>query len=197
MLAKHCDESKKILDALPKLPYDACVDARSTSARIIGRKGILVNSQFLKAAALATITLAIPLAASANSSSDSTAPVHINDVQFSLNAIPGDGALDMPQTTVSFTNLNPSAAKDVLFFARDEDGRVIGSYDDHGTFAQGVVIRHTFSALNPDLQRKLEIEEVTFADGSVWLAGQSNPMARRQAANVQTESGEFSKAPVH
>ena len=79
----------------------------------------------------------------------------------------------------------------------DETGRIIDSYDDYGTFSQGVEIRNTFTALNPDNHPKVDLFEVTFADGNVWFAGQPNPMARRQAASVDGVSADLPEDPLH
>lgn len=162
-------------------------------ARPTGRKGNIVNTILLKAAALAAIALTTPLAASANSyPAAASAPVRLNGVQV-MPIMGGDRDIAVQRTVISFTNLDPIPAKEVLFFVRDGNGRVIDSYDDYGTFSQGVEIRHTFSALAPDSDPKLNVAEVTFADGSVWFEGQPSPMLRRQAASEQSLSAGFSK----
>ena len=90
--------------------------------------------------------------------------------------------LEPGTVTVSFTNLAPQAASEVLFLVRDNTGRVIDSYDDRGTFSQGATIRNAFTTREAHGTPKVDVETVTFVDGSEWVTGQPNPLTRRQAA---------------
>ena len=122
-----------------------------------------------------------PIAVSASATSDVDSPVRINGMQIAP-IVRGDGDAESGTVTVSFTNLAPQAANEVLFLVHDSSGRVIDSYDDRGTFSQGATIRNTFTMRDAHSAPKVDVEKITFVDGSEWVAGQSNPLSRRQAA---------------
>lgn len=144
-----------------------------------------------QAIAVSSLALAAPLAAGAQTenrapvtalvNAQSNAPVHINVVQM-VPVVGGDGEREFGVVTVSFTNLSPKPAQDVFFTVRDDRGNVIGSYDDAGSFAQGVSIRQTFTTREAGSTPQLTVERVSFANGSAWTAGELNPMSRRQAS---------------
>jgi len=73
-----------------------------------------------------------------------------------------------PLLTVDFTNADTRVATDVTFVAVD-NGEVVNSFEDHGQFAPGVEIDHTFGDLSSSGDQ-IKVASVTFADGSSWTA---------------------------
>jgi hypothetical protein len=144
-----------------------------------------MNTPLLKAVLLASIAMTMPLAANAAQTSDLNAPVYINGVQVAP-LVGGDGNLLSGTVSVSFTNLAPQPANEVVFSVRNDNGRVIDSFDDYGTFSQGVAIHHNFTTPEASGTPKIDIEKVTFADGSEWMSGRPSPLSRRQSAQLDT-----------
>jgi hypothetical protein len=87
--------------------------------------------------------------------------------------------------TIAFTNLNSVPAKDVVFGLRDS-GRLVDEFTAVGTYSQGAAVRHDFRSsqlASPTLKSvQVDVEQATFADGSVWHQGDASPLTRRQAA---------------
>jgi hypothetical protein len=149
----------------------------------------VVMKNLAKIAVLSSLVLSVPVAAHADTmklgidaSAQSGAPIRIDAVQ----ADHPSGTYSLytyPRTvTVSFTNLNATPARDIVFTLRGADGRIVSSFHDVGVFAQGVGINHNFDVVGVERRQELAVEQATFADGTMWHQGQPNPMIRRQAA---------------
>lgn len=123
--------------------------------------------------ATATFGAAILLAgapAFASAPTDTTAPIQINNVQAhgggyedndgSFNVVPGS-------VSISFKNESNSPATSVVF-ALENNGYVVGRFDDRGTFAKGTTIKHNFALNQTGANETVAVAEATFADGSVW-----------------------------
>jgi len=122
-----------------------------------------------KTIALTFLTLSLaatPALASAATTAATavSAPVVIDGIQATGDV---NKALQ-PLLTVDFTNRGTRAATDVLFVAV-ENGEVVNSFEDHGQFAPGVEIDHTFGDLSSSGDQ-IKVASVTFADGSSWTA---------------------------
>jgi hypothetical protein len=149
-----------------------------------------------KIALMSTLALAVPFAVNADTmdlnvqpATESGAPVRIDGVQ----ADRPEGTYELfnypRKVTVSFTNLNPSAARNVVFGMRGPDGSLVSSFSAAGTFAQGVSIRHDFTVAGVERRQQLarqevDVEQATFADGTTWNNGQANPLSRRQSVSA-------------
>jgi hypothetical protein len=115
-----------------------------------------------------------------------TGPVRINTAIADKPAAPYD--LDSHPRTVSIAfNLNSVPAKDVVFGLHDNGGNLVDRFTAVGTYSQGIAIRHEFrsSQLASPVQKRMQVdvEQATFADGSVWHQGDASPLTRRQAAD--------------
>jgi hypothetical protein len=146
----------------------------------------------LKTLMLSSIALAMPLAASADPASNTgvaltpattvTSPIRLDGVQISKDAGFNNDFAYPGMVNVSFTNMSAVPAKEIVFSLHGYKGHLLGTYHDVGSFAQGQTVSHRFTDRNIDESQQLEVDKATFADGTVWEAGQPNPMTRRQAA---------------
>ena len=77
---------------------------------------------------------------------------------------------------VAFDNTSNRTATEVVF-ELDSDTNV-EHFDDVGTFAPGVTIRHAFPSDNSAADAQLKVAAVKFSDGSVWInnAASSQPL---------------------
>jgi hypothetical protein len=71
---------------------------------------------------------------------------------------------------VNFTNNTNQVATEVIF-ALDNGGTQISTFYANGSFAPGVAIAQTFDTVEDVNTGSVKIEEVVFADGTVWAAG--------------------------
>lgn len=123
--------------------------------------------------ATATFGAAVLLAgapAFASAPTDSTGPIQIDNVQAhgggyedndgSFNVVPGS-------VSISIKNESNSPATNVVF-ALENNGYVVGRFDDRGNFAKGTTIKHSFALNQPGANETVAVEEATFADGTVW-----------------------------
>jgi hypothetical protein len=139
------------------------------------------------AAAASALILSSALAASAADAPAPTvaltppsgSPVRLNSVW--IHKARGQG-IEPGIIAVSFTNLAPATATNVSFNVLGFGKRVMDTISDAGTFTTGAVVQHEFPANEIDGQQTLEVEEVDFADGSVWTKPMPPaPVTRRQA----------------
>jgi hypothetical protein len=80
----------------------------------------------------------------------------------------GSGAV-----SVNFTNNTNQTATEVVF-ALDHGGAQFDTYYAEGSFAPGVAIAQTFDTVTDVNTGHVKVEEVHFADGSVWAADAKN-----------------------
>jgi hypothetical protein len=132
--------------------------------RITVRATRLIASVLIAAAAVfATI-----LAAAADTSA--AEPIHLDNVEI----VPWTEGLGAGGISVTFTNANTVAARRILFDLI-AGGKIIGRYDDAGSFAPGTRIKHGFVDWHAEPGQTLAIERVTFSDGSSWAHGEMVP----------------------
>jgi hypothetical protein len=132
------------------------------------------------AAALAATTIAA--AAPAIASAETTAPVAISSVQ-NTPALGYLNTYNPGLLTVAFQNTSDIPATDVVF-ELESNGKYLDRYDDAGSFAKGVSVKHSFNNWETALDQHVAVAEVKFADGSVWYndAVQSTRALRQAAA---------------
>jgi hypothetical protein len=97
-----------------------------------------------------------------------TDPIQIDHVQISYETLSEDDASRQPiATQISFTNEYSAPASDVVFLF-ESNGYVVDRFDDVGSFAPGVTVRHTFpeSQLGGDFS--VVVAAATFDDGTKW-----------------------------
>jgi hypothetical protein len=142
----------------------------------LSRKNKITMNLKAIAATAAVLVAGSPLAASAQT----TAPVAIADSQiqqsygiFSDFAYPG-------LVTVSFVNNRNVPATEVDLNV-EANGQVVDSFQDVGTFSKGVTIRHNFQTQATNLDQKVTVASVTYADGTTWSNEDAAPRTLRQA----------------
>jgi len=82
---------------------------------------------------------------------------------------------------IAFTNQGTAAATDVVFALESDSGYVLDTYNDVGTFAPGVAVRHSFNDHNDATEgQQVVVAKATFADGTVW----TNPDVTQAAAST-------------
>jgi hypothetical protein len=98
-------------------------------------------------------------------------PIHINELTFTggfSSDADGDDATYLPSAAnISFTNQNAVTATDVVF-ALETQGYVVDRFNDVGSFAPGVTIRHHFGETQLTDNMRVAVAQATFADGTVW-----------------------------
>jgi hypothetical protein len=122
--------------------------------------------------ATATLGAALILAGSPAFAADmQSGPIHINQFTlsggYSTDADGGQGNILPGALNISFTNENAATATNVVF-AVETHGYVIKSFNDAGSFAPGVAIRHSFPEAQPSGDMRVAVAKATFTDGSVW-----------------------------
>jgi hypothetical protein len=115
-------------------------------------------------AALVSAALAVAPAVG-SAATLATAPIAIDNVQLYSSS---DDTPDTPSLRVTYTNNGPVAASDVVFVLVN-NGQIVDSYEDSGTFSSGVAIQDTFVGPSPDNGAQLAVDYARFADGSVWI----------------------------
>jgi hypothetical protein len=151
------------------------------------------QTSIIRSLLVAALATAIPLAANAaqaptrgtamseftNATSDPIQVMQV-DIQAALGwannfAYPG-------LASVSFKNNSLVPAISVVYTLRGNQDRIIAQRTNIGTFAPGQTVRDTFIDNEIDINQRLEIEQATFADGTIWInPGASMPISRRQA----------------
>jgi hypothetical protein len=168
MLLKHRSEINKILDVLFPLAY-AC----------------LMNKFFVRALFVASIamTASLPISAVAATSFPSqSAPIRLNDVQIAEASDTFNNFNYLGLVTVSFTNTSSMPATEIVFALWDRHGVFLNNIKDVGNYAPGAAVRYGFANLETALHQQLDVEKVTFADGSIWTNSVPfNAVSRRQS----------------
>jgi len=93
-------------------------------------------------------------------------PIAISNVNLQTND--GSDGFGSGFVSVEFQNTSHVNATEVAF-ELDVDGAKAGSFDDIGTFAPGVDVKHAFLNTSSNANAHLNIVKVKFADGSVWV----------------------------
>jgi hypothetical protein len=123
--------------------------------------------------ATATLGLALILAgapAFASAADMQTGPIQINTVRLygGTSTDGNDSTTVLPGTAViSFTNQSAATATDVVF-ALETKGYIVDRFNDVGSFATGIPIKHTFPEAQPTDDMRVAVAEATFVDGTVW-----------------------------
>jgi len=91
-------------------------------------------------------------------------PIHVDDVQMTMQSTSDRGTMPIA-TRIAFTNEYSTAATHVVFLL-EANGAVVDRFDDEGSFAPGVQVRHTFPEGQPG--SSVIVAAATFADGSTW-----------------------------
>jgi hypothetical protein len=125
-----------------------------------------------KPAVIALIAALALFGATAPAVADAPAvgPIHLDNVDI----VPWTEGRGAGGISVSFTNANSVTARHILFDLIS-NGKIIGRYDDAGTFAPGSHVRHGFVDWHAEQSQTLAIERVTFSDGSSWAHGEMVP----------------------
>jgi hypothetical protein len=118
-----------------------------------------------------TILAGVPAIALADTAND---PIVVNHE----NVAPASQLRGPGFVSVSFDNSSKTPVTEVVF-ELDVDGAYAGHFNDVGTFAPGVKIKHSYLTTSEAADQKLEVASVKFADGSVWV----NESAANQAAD--------------
>jgi hypothetical protein len=143
--------------------------------------------------AAATLGAALILAGSpafASVAGTQTGPIHIDKVQMYGGSFADNNYDVWPgSVAIAFTNQSGSPATDVVF-ALYNNGAVIDRFDDTGSFATGVSIKHQFSDNQVAEGQRVAVETVTFADGTIWQ-NPNVPGAPEPPNNVGTEVQAF------
>jgi hypothetical protein len=124
---------------------------------------LLVSALIVTLAGLGTIA---PAAADA----PATGPIHLDNVDI----VPWTEGLGAGGISVTFTNANTVTARRILFDLI-AGSKIIGRYDDAGSFAPGTRVKHGFVNWHAEPSQTLAIERVSFSDGSSWAHGEMVP----------------------
>jgi hypothetical protein len=116
-----------------------------------------------------------PAIASTNQSQ--VGPIHIDTVALYPGSSPYDGIFIPGFLQIAFTNANSTPATEIVF-AFESKGYVVDRFDDVGSFAQSVSIKHIIRNVNGKNIEQVAVEKATFADGTVW----NNPAVAGLAA---------------
>jgi hypothetical protein len=122
-------------------------------------------SKPLVAGAAAALLLA-GSAAGAFASEMQSDPIHVDDVQMTSQSTSDRGTMPIA-TRIAFTNEYSAAATHVVFLL-EANGVVVDRFDDEGSFAPGVQVRHTFPEGQVGGRLSVIVAAATFADGSTW-----------------------------
>jgi hypothetical protein len=122
-------------------------------------------SKPLVAGAAAALLLA-GSAAGAFASEMQSDPIHVDDVQMTSQSTSDRGTMPIA-TRIAFTNEYSAAATHVVFLL-EANGAVVDRFDDEGSFAPGVQVRHTFPERQSGGRISVIVAAATFADGSTW-----------------------------
>jgi hypothetical protein len=114
----------------------------------------------------ASVAAALLLSGSAAAFAAESNPIHVDDVQVTTQSM-NDRASVPIATRISFTNEYSAAATDVVFLL-EANGAVVDRFDDVGSFAPGVQVRHSFPERQAGGRFRVIVAAATFADGSTW-----------------------------
>jgi hypothetical protein len=128
-------------------------------------RSIPLFSKPLIAGAAAALLLA-GSAAGAFASEMQSDPIHVDDVQMTTQSTSDKGTMPIA-TRIAFTNQYSAAATHVVFLL-EANGAVVDRFDDEGSFAPGVQVRHTFPERQSGGRFSVIVAAATFADGSTW-----------------------------
>ncbi len=117
-------------------------------------------------AALGAALLLAGAPALASADETTSAPIMLDNVQIEQPYGPKD-QFSPGLVTVAFTNENNSPATDVVFDIQ-ANGKIVGSFEDVGSYAKGESVRHSFPDFEDDDNQSVVVDNVTFADGSSW-----------------------------
>jgi hypothetical protein len=100
-------------------------------------------------------------------------PIVVSDVQ--IQPVSEEHQVGSGIVSVAFDNTSNRAVSEVVF-ELDSDTDV-EHFNDVGTFAPGVTIKHAFQSDNGSADAQLKVDAVKFADGTVWVndAGTTQP----------------------
>jgi hypothetical protein len=122
--------------------------------------------------AAATLGAALILAGSPAFAADvQPGPIQINNVSLYGGNTPdsnADNIITPGSAVIAFTNQNNFPATEVVF-ALETNGYVADRFDDVGSFAKGITIKHTFGERELNSEMRVAVEKATFADGTVWV----------------------------
>jgi len=118
------------------------------------------------AAALSAAILLAGAPALASADDTTSAPIRLDNVRIEQSYGPKD-EFAPGLVTVAFTNENDSPATDILFDLED-NGKVIDSFEDVGSYAKGQSVRHSFPDFQDDNNQQVVVDNVKFADGTSW-----------------------------
>jgi hypothetical protein len=93
-------------------------------------------------------------------------PIYINDVQ-AISQSTTDRSTMPIATQIAFTNEYSAAATHVVFLLESR-GAVVDRFDDVGTFAPGVLVRHRFPEIGLGGATSVVVAAASFADGTTW-----------------------------
>jgi hypothetical protein len=97
-----------------------------------------------------------------------TDPIQIDHVRITCESLSADDASRLPVATqISFTNKYSAPASDVVFLL-ESAGYVVDRFDDVGSFAPGVTVRHTFPESQLGSDFSVVVAAATFDDGTKW-----------------------------
>ena len=122
--------------------------------------------------ATATLGAALILAAAPAFAADmQSGPIHIDNVALyggTGQNVAADIVVTPGSTAITFTNQYNFPATEVVF-ALESNGYVADRFDDVGSFATGVTIKHKFGENESGSNMRVAVEKATFADGTVWV----------------------------
>jgi hypothetical protein len=113
---------------------------------------------------------ALILASPAFAADMQSGPIHIDRVAAhggNTTNSNGENVYTPGSAAIAFTNRYDFPATEVVF-ALETQGYVVDRFDDVGTFAPGVTIRHSFGESRIDAGMRVAVEKAKFADGTVW-----------------------------
>jgi hypothetical protein len=93
-------------------------------------------------------------------------PIHVDDVQVTSQSTNDRGTMPIA-TRIAFTNEYSAPATHVVFLL-EANGSVVDRFDDVGSFAPGVQVRHTFPERQSGGRFSVIVAAASFADGSTW-----------------------------
>ena len=153
-----------------------------------------MNTLIARSILAASVAFAMPLAANAAqapapvvavvSATDAAlgGPIQLNAVTIQPSSGWQNNFAYSGLTTIAFTNTSSVPVTRIVFTLHGNQGQIIGHITDAGNYVHGQTVRHTFVNNEIDPQQSLNVEEATFADGSVWSNAQpAAPVSFRQA----------------
>jgi hypothetical protein len=141
------------------------------------------------AASVAAALLLAGSTAGAFASDTQSEPIHIDDVQVTSQSINDRGAVPIA-TRIAFTNEYSAAATHVVFLL-ESNGAIVDRFDDVGSFAPGVQIRHDFPESQPGGRISVIAAAATFADGTTWHSQVADVPVAHEPLNVGTPADRY------